>query len=120
MSSSKRNDDLHANQVAEMELLAELNELETGRGANQIGTLKRSGDTRWSSHYDSVCSLIKLYKPTFLVLKDIANTKGPGTSQTVRGKAAGAVTLMMSFDFVFILHLMKELMGITDLLCKKL
>ncbi|KAG2588621.1 hypothetical protein PVAP13_5NG348962 [Panicum virgatum] len=26
----------------------------------------------------------------------------------------------MSFDFVFILHLMKELMGITDLLCKKL
>jgi len=120
VSSSKRNDDLHANQVAEMELLAELNELETGRGANQIGTLKRSGDTRWSSHYDSVCSLIKLYKPTFLVLKDIANTKGPGTSQTVRGKAAGAVTLMMSFDFVFILHLMKELMGITDLLCKKL
>jgi len=27
---------------------------------------------------------------------------------------------MMSFDFVFILHVMKELMGITDLLCKKL
>jgi hypothetical protein len=119
-SSSKRNDDLHVNQVAEMELLIELDELETRRGANQIGTLKRSGDTRWSSHYDSVCSLIKLYKPTFMVLKDIANTKGPGTSQTIRGKAAGAVKLMMSFDFVFILHLMKELMGITDLLCKKL
>jgi hypothetical protein len=119
-SSSKRNDDLYVNQVAEMELLIELDELETRRGANQIGTLKRSGDTRWSSHYDSVCSLIKLYKPTFMVLKDIANTKGPGTSQTIRGKAAGAVKLMMSFDFVFILHLMKELMGITDLLCKKL
>jgi len=27
---------------------------------------------------------------------------------------------MMSFDFVFILHVMKELMGITNLLCKKL
>jgi len=27
---------------------------------------------------------------------------------------------MMSFDFVFILHLMKELMGITDLVCRKL
>jgi hypothetical protein len=27
---------------------------------------------------------------------------------------------MMSFDFVFILHLMKELMEITDLLCTKL
>ncbi|KAJ1269938.1 hypothetical protein BS78_06G016400 [Paspalum vaginatum] len=120
VSSSKRNDDLHANQVAEMELLIELNELETGRGANQIGTLKRPGDTRWSSHYGSVCSLIKLYKATFLVLKDIANTKGPGTSPSVRGKAAGAAKLMMTFDYVFILHVMKEIMGITDLLCKKL
>jgi len=27
---------------------------------------------------------------------------------------------MMSFDFVFILHLMQELMEITDLLCRKL
>ena len=27
---------------------------------------------------------------------------------------------MMSYDFVFILHVMKELMGITDLFCKKL
>lgn len=27
---------------------------------------------------------------------------------------------MMAFDFVFILHVMKELMGITDMLCKKL
>ena len=26
----------------------------------------------------------------------------------------------MTFDFVFILHVMKELMGITDMLCKKL
>uniref|UniRef100_A0A0A9GHJ6 Uncharacterized protein n=1 Tax=Arundo donax TaxID=35708 RepID=A0A0A9GHJ6_ARUDO len=120
VSSSKRNDDLHANQVAEMEHLIELGELETGSGANQIGTLKRPGDTRWSSHYDSVCSLIKLYKTTFLVLKDIATAKGSGTTPSGRGKAVGAVKLMMSFDFVFILHLMKELMGITDLLCKKL
>jgi hypothetical protein len=27
---------------------------------------------------------------------------------------------MMTFDFVFILHVMKEIMGITNLLCKKL
>jgi hypothetical protein len=118
VSSSKRNDDLHANQVAEMEHLIELGELETGSGANQIGTLKRSGDTRWSSHYDSVCSLIKLYKPTYLVLKDIANTSS--NTPTIRGKAAGAIRLMMTFEFVFILHVVKEIMGVTDLLCKKL
>ena len=120
MSSTKRNDDLHDNQVAEMEHLIELNELETGSGANQIRTLHRPGDTRWSSHYDSICSLLKLYKPTFLVLKDIATAKGSGSTPAGRAKAAGAVKLMMSFDFVFILHVMKELMGITDLLCKKL
>ena len=110
VSSSKRNDDLNANQVAEIEHLIELNELETGSGANQIGTLQRPGDTRWSSHFDSICSLLRLYKPTFLVLKDIATARGSGTSASGRAKAAGAVKLMMSFDFVFILHVMKELM----------
>jgi hypothetical protein len=120
VSSSKRNDDLHANQVAEMERLIELGDLETASGANQIGTLRRAGDTRWSSHYDSVCSLLRAYKATFLVLKDIATYKGSGSTASTRGKAAGAVRLMMSFDFVFILHLIEELMGITDLLCKKL
>lgn len=120
MSSSKRNDDLRAHQVAELEQLIELSEVETRRGANQIGTLQRPGETRWSSHYESICSLIKLYKPTFLVLKDIATAKGPGTTQASRAKAAGAVKLMMTFEFLFIMHVMKELMGITNLLCKKL
>ena len=103
-----------------MEHLIELGELETGSGANQVGTLQRPCDTRWSSHYASVCSLVKLYKPTFLVLKSIATSKGSGTSPSTRAKASGAVKLMMSFDFIFILHVMKELMGITDMLCKKL
>ena len=40
----------------------------------------------------------------------IATTRGPGTLASGRAKAAGAVKLMMSFDFVFILHVMKELM----------
>jgi hypothetical protein len=62
--------------------------------------------------------LIRLYKPALLVLKAIVSSKG--ISPTTRGKAAGFVKLMMSFDFVFIFHVRKELMGITDLLCKKL
>ncbi|XP_062213798.1 uncharacterized protein LOC133914804 [Phragmites australis] len=119
-SSCKRNDELRANQVIEIQKLVELNELETGSGANQIGALQRPCETRWSSHFSSICSLLKLYKAAFLVLKDIASSKGTGTSPLGRAKAAGAVKLMMSFDFVFILHLMQELMGITDFLCKKL
>ncbi|KAJ1292260.1 hypothetical protein BS78_02G378300 [Paspalum vaginatum] len=119
-SSCKRNDELRANQVVEIQKLVELNELETGTGANQIGALQRPCETRWSSHFSSICSLLKLYKAAFLVLKDITSSKGPGTSPSARAKSAGAVKLTMSFDFVFILHLMKELMEITYLLCKKL
>jgi hypothetical protein len=36
ISSSKRSDDLNSNQVAKMEHLIEIDELETGSGANQI------------------------------------------------------------------------------------
>jgi hypothetical protein len=79
--------------------LAELNELDTGSGANQIEALQRPCETRWSSHFNSVCSLLKLYKSAFLVLKDIASSKGAGTSPTTWAKAAGAVRLMMSFVF---------------------
>ncbi|XP_039812061.1 zinc finger MYM-type protein 1-like [Panicum virgatum] len=43
VSSSKRNDDLSAYQIAEMENLIDLGELETGSGANRIGTLKQAG-----------------------------------------------------------------------------
>jgi hypothetical protein len=111
VSSTKRNDDLRANQVAEIEHLIELNEIETKRGTNQIGTMQRPGETRWSSHSNSICSLIKLYKPTFLVLKYIAIAKGSETIPAGRAKAAGAMKLMMSFDFIFIMHVMKELMG---------
>ncbi|GAV78821.1 LOW QUALITY PROTEIN: hypothetical protein CFOL_v3_22286, partial [Cephalotus follicularis] len=38
-------------------------ELETGRGANQIGTLQRAGDTR-SSHLNSITSLMRMFHAT--------------------------------------------------------
>ncbi|XP_073265512.1 uncharacterized protein [Populus alba] len=46
-------------------------ERETGRGANQIGNLHRSGTTRWSSHFDSICSLIDMYGATITVLETL-------------------------------------------------
>ncbi|GAV67605.1 Dimer_Tnp_hAT domain-containing protein, partial [Cephalotus follicularis] len=39
-------------------------ELETGLGANQIGTLQRAGDTRWSSHLNSITSLMRMFHAT--------------------------------------------------------
>jgi hypothetical protein len=56
----------------------------------------------------------------FAVLQGIATSKGLGTSPSAQAKANGAVNLMMSFGVMCILHVMKELMGIIDLLCKNL
>jgi hypothetical protein len=46
-------------------------EREIGRGANQIGNLYRSGTTRWSSHFDYICSLIDMYGATITVLESM-------------------------------------------------
>lgn len=45
-SSCKRNDELHVAQAVEIAKLIVVDELETKRGINQIGTLKRARDTR--------------------------------------------------------------------------
>ncbi|GJR57130.1 zinc finger MYM-type protein 1-like protein [Tanacetum coccineum] len=63
-SSTKLNDQLQDAQLAKNSHLAEIGELDSGRGANQMQNLQRPGDTRWSSHFKSICSLLKLFGPT--------------------------------------------------------
>ena len=46
-SSCKCNDELRAAQAAEIARMLAIDELEIGTEANQIGTLKRAGDSRW-------------------------------------------------------------------------
>ncbi|PWA61978.1 hypothetical protein CTI12_AA361770 [Artemisia annua] len=55
-SSTKRNDQLQDAQLAEISHLAEIGELEGGRGSNQLQNIQKAGDTRWSSHFKSICS----------------------------------------------------------------
>ncbi|XP_061356455.1 uncharacterized protein LOC133300889 [Gastrolobium bilobum] len=73
--------------------------------------------TRWSSHYNSICSLFKMFKATCEVLDNISNE---GKTASHRGDADNAYSSLTSFDFIIILHLMKEIMGITDVLCQAL
>jgi len=68
-SSSKRHDELQAAKLDEIAYLLEIDELENGKGVNQIGTIKRVGDTRWSSHFSSICRLMNMYDATCLVLE---------------------------------------------------
>ncbi|XP_004488955.2 uncharacterized protein [Cicer arietinum] len=116
-SSTKRHDELQAAQLEEIAHLLEIDEIVTGKGINQIGTLKRAGDTRWGSHFSSICSLINMYEATCIVLKKITNERA---SYSTRGDADSAYNYLKAFDFIFILHLMKKIMGITDILCQAL
>ena len=97
--------------------MLEIEEIVPGKGANQIGTVKRAIDTRWGSHFSSICSLIHMYEATCFVLKKIAKE---ATNYSTSGNADSAYNYLKSFDFIFILHLMKEIMGITDVLCQAL
>ena len=116
-SSSKRNDQLQAAQIAEISHLIEAGEYESGKGTNQMRTLHMPGDTRWISHFKSICSLMKLFGPACVVLDDIASE---GSTGSQRGDATYALTHALSFDFVIVMHIMKEIMGITDKLCQTL
>ena len=117
-ASPKRNDELLANQAAEITREIELGELDTGRGANQMGSLQRPGDTRWSSHYKSIQSLKKMFGATISVLRNIANDRS--IKRFSRGDAAGALHIILTFDFVFVLVLMEKIMKITEVLCQTL
>jgi len=71
-ASCNRFEELWIVQTIEIAYLIEIDEIESGRGINQISTLQRAGDTRWSSHLRSVSSLIKNISPTCeVILKNI-------------------------------------------------
>ncbi|XP_061366257.1 uncharacterized protein LOC133309491 [Gastrolobium bilobum] len=116
-ASHESNDELRVAQTKEIARMIAIDELESGVGLNQVGTLHRAGGTRWSSHYNSICSLFQMFKATCEVLDNISN-EGKTTSH--HGDADDAYSSLRSFDFVIILHLIKEIMGITEVLCQAL
>jgi len=70
-ASSKSHDQLQAAQEINITNMIANGELQTGKGANQVGTIVRAGDTRWSSHFHSICSLMRMYDATCIVIDNI-------------------------------------------------
>ncbi|GMI80090.1 hypothetical protein like AT1G19260 [Hibiscus trionum] len=110
MSSCKRQDQLRDAQASYIADMIAIEELETGKRKNQIGTLQRAGDTRWGSHLTSLCSLLKMFDATCSVLENIISDG----NLTQRSEADSVYDVMTSFEFVFILHLMIDLLSITN------
>ncbi|XP_068305055.1 uncharacterized protein [Pyrus communis] len=88
-------------------------ELLSGQGLNQETSLKRASDTRWDSHYGTLVSLINMFSSVIEVLEMIVED---GVSLDQRGEADILLNLLQSFDFVSSLFLMKEILGITNVL----
>ena len=109
--SSKRQDELHDAQMDELTHLLAIDELETGQGANQICSLKRPGDTRWGSHLGSIASLMDLFNPVSSVLQNLASDSSAGAN---RADGDTAFNYLTSFEFVFVLLMMREIMEITE------
>jgi hypothetical protein len=116
-ASLKRHTELHNAQAIEIAHMIATREREIGRRANQISNLHQSGTTRWSSHFDSICSLIDMYGATITVLESMVQE---GSSNSIHGEVGGCLIVMKSFEFIFILYLMHKIMGITDLICQAL
>ena len=104
----------NANEIAR---LIDLEELETGSGLNQIGTLQQPVETCWSSDFRSVSSILRIFTSTVEVLQNIIDDAIDGKH---RAKAESAYEGLTSFEFVFILHLEMEIMDNTDKLCQAL
>ena len=116
-SSSKRHDELHDAQVVEIARLLAIDQIETGKGANQIRSLKRPGETRWGSHLGSISSLMHMFNPVRVVLENLAADSSAGAN---RADGDTSFTYLTSFEFVFILCMMKEILETSEDLGKAL
>ncbi|XP_072149528.1 uncharacterized protein [Setaria viridis] len=83
----------------------------SGRGKNQETSLARPGDTRWGTHHKTLARLMIMWSSVLEVLENISEDGTDGEKKTT---ASGLIQRMESFEFVFILHLMIRVLGMTQ------
>ncbi|KAM1393892.1 hypothetical protein ACFX2F_029997 [Malus domestica] len=108
--SCKRRDSLRGQLQEELVIAFENDCLITGRGLNQETSLKRAGDTRWNSHYGTLISIISMFSSVVHVLQMVIDDN-PNESA---GEANTLMRVILTFEFVFHLFLMKVILGLTN------
>ena len=81
----------------------------SAQGLNQETNLKRPGDTCWGLYYGTILNLILMF---FIVVDVLEITKDGLSDQKV--EARSIMRSILSFEFVFALHLMKNILGLTN------
>ncbi|KAK8666127.1 hypothetical protein V6N13_006279 [Hibiscus sabdariffa] len=108
--SPKRKEFLQEKQAETVVEALSSGDLESGTSLNQELGLSRPGDTRWGSHFKTILNVISLY-PSILESLDAI---GEVSDWNDTNKAESLTHLMMSFDFIFVAHLMLSIFGITN------
>jgi hypothetical protein len=88
-------------------------QLETRRGLNQEQCLQRPRDTRWSSHYKTLKSLVDMFPTIVKVLQFVEKDDRDWKN---RDQESNLLVYFQSFDFVFFLHLLLDTLTITNTL----
>ncbi|XP_072149589.1 uncharacterized protein [Setaria viridis] len=109
--SCKRKDQLLQKQHDILVQQLDSGEISPGRGKNQETSLARPGDTRWGTHHKTLVRLLHMWEPVLEVLENISDDGTDGEKKTI---ASRLIEKMESFQFVFILHLMIRVLGITE------
>ncbi|XP_029147089.1 uncharacterized protein [Arachis hypogaea] len=115
--SCKRRDMLRDSQMTKTIEALQSGEISSGRGLNQEIALKRAGDTRWGSHYGTILRLISLFPSMVNVLEYVEED---GNNSEQRAEACHLLNVIQSFEFIFNLHLIKNILGVTNELSQAL
>ncbi|KAK9278524.1 hypothetical protein L1049_028092 [Liquidambar formosana] len=116
-ASCKRQDHQREKQANMVREAIDNGELASGRGLNQESSLQRAGDTRWGSHYASLTNLKAMFSSVIDVLEVIEEDGG---NSDQKGEATSLLNAIQSFEFMFIMHLMIKVLGITNELSQAL
>ncbi|XP_050878884.1 uncharacterized protein LOC127082700 [Lathyrus oleraceus] len=109
-ASCKRRDILRESQATKVKQALEHGEISSMRGLNQEMTIKKAEETRWSSHYRTLLNIVSLFSSMINVLQMVEED---GTNLDKKCETPMLMNYMQSFEFIFILHLMKMVLEIT-------
>ncbi|KAG5606912.1 hypothetical protein H5410_028404 [Solanum commersonii] len=89
----------------------DMGELKTGRGLHQEVGISRACDTHWGSHFKSFNCFILKFGTIMDILDNIVET---AHSMDEKSRATGYIRIAQTYEDAFMLHLMKEVLGITN------
>jgi hypothetical protein len=113
----KPHDELLAAELYKIAHLLDNDELGFGEVEDELCIFQRVSNARSMSYFSAICNLINMYDATCCLLEKLFDNE---SAYCQCGDAYTAYNYFTTFEFVLILHLMREIMGITGVLCRAL